>query len=714
MQSLPAGGGGATFGMPGGVGGSALGGLGGGAGLRPPDANTEWFLFMPQGGPANDFAVYAFSGREEINKPYAFTIELVSRSSSVDIAAFLGVSACLSIADKSGEKRLVHGLISEMEQLHTANRFTTYSCTLVPRLAFLDQIRDHRIFQNLTVPDIIKQILKEQGFSDEAVDFRAGQKFPVREYCVQYGESDLHFIQRLCEEESIFFYHTHKEDGHCLCFYDYKGGPNIAGAPDLRFYPGSGQPADTAVISYLRLRHKVNSNAAMYKEWNFQKPHLDLTVADQETEPKNGPAPEGMLLEQYQYPHIYDLRDPGTRYAKMQLERQLTFRQWIECESDVSRFLPGHVFGIYEHPRPDINAQWFITEVRHNGEQPGVLEHEAPDGRGLRYDSRVVAIPKDTRYVPQLEHPKQRVIGTQTAIVTGPDGEEIYPDKYGRVKVQFFWDREGKWDEKTTCWIRVSQGWAGSRYGTMAIPRIGHEVIVSFLEGDPDRPLITGRVYHAINMPPYGLPDNKTRTVFKSMSSPGKEGEPRGFNELRIEDKTGEEEIYLHGQKDVNTYIKNDWKDWIGRDSHLTVENFTFAHTKGETHETLDGHRKTKLGANDNLTVAGDAHIETGGSWLCKSGAGFHVKAGEIVALQAGAEIILKAGGSFIRIGPEGITTQGAKTSLNSGGGCGNATVASPLLPENSTPTDAGICPTCIADLLAAEKTDTPFTGSCS
>jgi type VI secretion system secreted protein VgrG len=215
----------------------------------------------------------------------------------------------------------------------------------------------------------------------------------------------------------------------------------------------------------------------------------------------------------------------------LQRLRQLTFREWIEIESDVSRYLPGCTFSIHDHPRDSVNSYWWVLSARHEGKQPGALEHEAPDARGLEYKSTVTAIPSATRFIAATEHPKRQIIGSQTAIVTGPAGEEIFPDKYGRVKVQFFWDREGRWDENTTCWVRVSQGWAGGQYGMMAIPRIGHEVIVSFLEGDPDRPLVTGRVYHALNMPPYSLPEHKTRMTIKSKTHQGD-----GYNELRFED----------------------------------------------------------------------------------------------------------------------------------------------------------------------------------
>ena len=657
---------------------------------QTPAANASWFNFTAQSG---DFGVYAFSGFEEVCKPYEFGIELVSRSANVDLTALLGTPACLSIADRSGGERLVHGLIREMEQLHTANRFTHYRCSLVPRLWFLGQIRDHRIFQNLSVVEIIQQILKEQGFTADGSSFKLSCSYEPREYCVQYGETDLHFITRLCEEEGIYFYFEHNRASHCLCFCDREGGPKIPGQSDLRFFPGSGQRSDTAVINRLTLHEQVNSNAAAYREWNFRKPRLDLEVRDKEEDKQAAPAPPGMLLEQYAYPHLYQLRQPGERYVKLRMLRQLTFRQWIECSSDVARFLPSYTFSMHDHPREALNAGWWVVSVRHEGQQPGVLEHEAPDGRGLHYASRVTAIPEMTRFIPTLEHPKNRIIGEQSAIVTGPEGEEIYPDKYGRVKVQFHWDREGQYNEKASCWVRASQEWAGGKYGVMAIPRIGHEVVVSFLEGDPDRPLITGRVYHELNMPPYELPAHKTRTVFKSMSTPGAEGEARGFNEFRVEDKKGREEIYVHAEKDVNAHVKNDWKEHILHDRHRTVDNFTYVLTRGETHETLKQQRKTELFANDNRTVHADSHTQVDGKWLGKAGTEIHLEGGLKIVLEAGAELTLKAGGSWLTINGAGVSADGAAVCLNSGGGPGDGTPAEPQLPRDVKLTEKGVPP---------------------
>lgn len=660
---------------------------------RQLPANTTWCTFASQ----SNFSVYSFTGREEVNKPFEFSIELVSRSANENLTNLLGTEGVLSIFDRSGSNRFVHGLIREMEQLHTANRFTHYRCNLVPRLWYLDKIRDHRIFQHLSVDKIIEGILKEQGFTAGSYEFKLFYQYEPREYCVQYGETDLHFITRLCEEEGIYFSFEHTANGHKLCFSDWKGGPNITGESRLRYFPGSGAVADTAVVHRLILQEKVLSNSSSYREWNFTKPRLDLTTTKVEADKEKAPTPPGMDLEQYQYPHLYQLLKEGNRYAEIQLLRQLAFHRSISCESDVSRFAPAFTFEIYEHARPDINSEWWVFSVNHEGKQAGVLEHEAPDDKGIHYTSSIQAIPVEVRFVPAIEHHKNRVIGQQTAIITGPKGEEIYPDEYGRVKVQFFWDREGEWDENTTCWIRVSQGWAGTGFGNMAIPRIGHEVIVSFLEGDPDRPIITGRVYHALNQIPYTLPDNKTLTVFKSMSTPGKEDESRGFNELRINDLQGKEEIYVHGQKDMNLLTKNDWKEHILNDRHQTVDHNTYTRTDGETHELLKAQRKTEIYGNDNLKVMADSHTKIDDKWLMKVGTEVHVVAGQKLVLEAGTELSVKAGGAWIKLDPSGVHMGGSAIDFGGAGTPGNGSGAKPQGPDEAKGVETGLRPSLVA-----------------
>ncbi|UQZ91366.1 type VI secretion system tip protein VgrG (plasmid) [Deltaproteobacteria bacterium Smac51] len=502
-------------------------------------ANQGWFNISIEGGPA--FEVYSFEGREKLNEPFEFTVELVSREADVDLIGLIGCPALLTAHDHSGGKRKVHGSIREAEQLHTGNVFTHYRIIIVPRLWYLGQNQNHRIFQNMTVVAIMEQIFKEQGFLSQAVSFKLKEKYEPREYCVQYAESDLYFISRLCEEEGLYYYFEHQSDSHILCFSDASGGDDI---PDsigglLRFFPGSGQAADTAVITRLNVKQTVNSDQATYREWNFEKPPLDLEVNSSEDDQQKAPAPGGLKLETYQFPHLYNLKSPGQTYSAIQLKRQLTFARRAEGAGDVSRLLPGFAFQLTAHPRPDANAKWWLTEVHHRGEQPQVLEHEAPD-RGFFYQNTFVAIPYETRFVPAVAHPKKRIEGLQSAIVTGPSSEEVYVDEYGRVKVHFHWDRLGPMTERSTCWVRVADGWAGHNFGFIQPPRIGQEVMVEFMEGDPDRPVITGRVYNAKKMPPWELPSQRVLSGLQSREFKGGQR-----NQVVMDDTAGQVQAQL-------------------------------------------------------------------------------------------------------------------------------------------------------------------------
>ncbi|HCU67739.1 MAG TPA: type VI secretion system tip protein VgrG [Desulfomicrobium sp.] len=679
-----------------------------------PTADRSWFTFDAPSD--QDFRVYSFAGTEEIHRPYEFDIELVLDSAIVDLTGLLGHPACLSLTDKSGENRHVHGVIRHFSQLHTSNLRTHYRCLLVPRLWFLGLVTDHRIFQNMSVLRIIEQILKEQNFTGDSYAFKCFYDYAPREYCVQYGETSLHFISRLCEEEGIYFYFEHSSDRHVLCFSDREGGPAIGGESRLRYHPGAGTETDTAVVREVELHQAIGSDAFTFREWNFEKTRLDLQVGQAETDSVKAPVPARMTLERYRYPHLYQLRKDGRRYANMELQRHFSPSRWIDVRTDASRMLPGHAFELFGHRRQELNTRWWVVRVEHRGEQPQALEHEAPD-RGMTYTASARAIPNTTRFVPASEHPKNRVLGDQTAIVTGPEGEEIFPDRYGRVKVQFHWDRLGGYDENTTCWIRVSQGWAGGQFGTMAIPRIGHEVVVSFLEGDPDRPIVTGRVFNSANPVPYFLPEHKTRTVFKSLSSPG----GGGFNELRVEDRKGQEEIFVHAEKDVNVHVKNDWKEHILHDQHRTVDHFSYSLVKGEDQQIVEKDRKVEILADDHLTVRANSHGSIGEKWLLRSGGEAHVKSGIKTVFEAGTELTLKVGGSFIKLDPSGVTIGGPAVKMNAGGSPGRGTGARPLLPlsavvpgiDSFNPDDCDVSRQHDAT-ASARQTGLPFCAACA
>lgn len=584
-------------------------------------ANRTWFNFSvnSQRMLKETLRVYSFTGTETANEPYAFAIELVTKNKSLSFDDYIGSEAVLSVGDRSRGTRFIHGVIRQMDYLRTGNAFSHYRCLLVPRLWFLSQVTDNKIFQDMTVCEIIEDVLKKNGFVSESYSFRLLQKdrYPKREYCVQYMETDLHFIDRLCEEEGLSYSSEHEESRHRLCFYDVVGGPRIPGQSAILYHEGASLVSDTAVISDLRMHKRINSDAYTVKEWNFTKPALDLLSKEREGKWENAPVPRSMHLEQYDYPHLYDSQREGKRYADIQLQRQLTFRDWIDGVSDVARFMPGHVFTVQGHTRNDVNRGWWVVSVTHRGEQPGVLEHEAPDDRGFEYRSEFTAIPDSTRFVPERRHRKSRIEGVQSAIVTGPAGEEVYTDEFGRVKVQFHWDRWGQRDTNTTCWVRVAVAHAGNHFGSMTLPRIGQEVLVEFMEGDPDRPLITGRGYNRHTMPPWELPGQKTLTGFQTREFKGPQR-----NQLIFDDTSGQVQTTLssdHDKSEVNFgYITRidhvrGRRDFRGEGFELRTNSWGSARAgKGMYITTfprgVESHQKDMAESIRNLTAASSQH----------------------------------------------------------------------------------------------------------
>nr|MBF0681786.1 type VI secretion system tip protein VgrG [Pseudomonas sp.] len=504
---------------------------------------------------------------------------------------------------------------------------------------------------------------------------------PEREYCVQYDESDLHFIQRLCEEEGIHYHFQHSADGHVLCFGDDQTVfPKLA---PVSFQQGSGLVADRPVIKRFAMRVETRTSRVTRRDYDFEKPRLLM-----ESAVTSAVTPD---LEDYDYPGRFTDRGRGKQLAQRALERHRHGFELATGESDQPTLCSGHFLELTEHPRKDWNQLWLLTEIHHQGKQPQVLEEsvtsdsQAQDGFTQGYRNRFRATPWDVAFRPQLEHPKPRVLGSQTAVVTGPAGEEIHCDEYGRVKVQFHWDRHGQADDKTSCWLRVSSSWAGDRYGGIAIPRVGMEVLVTFLEGDPDQPLVTGCLYHKEHQVPYDLPANKTRTVFKTLSSPG----GGGYNELRIEDRKGQEQIYLHAQRDWDENIEHDQKIRVGHERHDTVEANSYSEFKAEEHRTTHGNRKTEIRANDHLTVGNNQHLKVGTGQFVEAGQEIHLSAGQKVVLEAGSELTFKAGGSFIKLDASGITMVGPLIRMNSGGSPGKGPGAAPILPGQVRPADA-------------------------
>ena len=643
-------------------------------------ANQAHFTLSLE-GIEHDFKVLEFQGREAISQPYRFDLELVSERPDLDLESLLHRPVFLAFApDGNG----IHGLLHQAAQGESGKRLTRYRLTLVPQLAYLAHRTNQRIFQHLSVPQIVAQVLEEHGIQADAYRFQLGPViYPPREYCVQYDETDLHFLQRLCEEEGIHYHFEHSTAGHVLVFGDDQTVfPKLAATA---YQQDSGLVADQPVIKRFGLRLETRTSRVTRRDYDFEKPRLTMEAAfHSDFQPD---------LEDYDYPGRFTERARGKHLSQRALERHRHDYELAEGESDQPRLVSGRFLPLGEHPRSDWNQLWLLTEVLHEGKQPQVLEEsvtshvDSGDGFVQGYRNHFSATPWDIPFRPALRHPKPKVLGSQTAVVTGPAGEEIHCDEYGRVKIQFHWDREAQADDKTSCWLRVSSSWAGDRYGGIAIPRVGMEVLVTFLEGDPDQPLVTGCLYHKEHQVPYDLPANKTRTVFKTLSSPG----GGGYNELRIEDRKGQEQIYIHAQRDWDENIEHDQKTRIGHERHDTVEANSYSEFRAEEHRTTHADRKTEVRANDHLTVGSSQHLKIGTGQFIEAGNEIHLSSGLKVVLEAGSELTFKAAGSFIKLDASGITMVGPLIRMNSGGSPGKGSSAAPILPGQVRPADADV-----------------------
>ncbi|WP_454841773.1 type VI secretion system tip protein TssI/VgrG [Pseudomonas hormoni] len=634
-----------------------------------------------------DLQVLSFTGTEGISQPYRFDIELVSENPDLDLEKLLHKQAFLAF-DPQGSG--IHGQIYRVAQGDAGKRLTRYKISLVPHLQYLHHRTNQRIYQQMSAPKIIALILEEHGIKGNAYNFQLSQPCPDRDYCVQYDETDLHFVQRLCEEEGIHYHFQHSDKAHLLVFGDDQTAFPKLGQPTA-YVQGSGMVADEPVIKGFKLRLETRTSRTTRRDYDFEKPRLQLEAAYKPDVQSDEPD-----LEDYDYPGRFLDRARGKFLSQRALERHRADYQQAEGKGDQTRLISGHFLEMSDHPRTEWNDLWLLTEIVHEGKQPQVLEESVTsdttdnkDDFHQGYRNRFLATPWDVFYRPALEHPKPRVLGSQTAKVTGPAGEEIHCDQYGRIKVQFHWDREGQADDKTSCWMRVSSSWAGDRYGAIVIPRIGMEVLVTFLEGDPDQPLVTGCLYHKENQVPYDLPANKTRSVFKTLSSPG----GGGFNELRIEDKKGAEQIFIHAQRDWDENIEHDQKVRVGNERHDTVVKNTYTELKAEEHRTTIADRKVETRVDDHLTIGQNQHVKLGTAQLTSVGKEIHLKAGAKIVIEAGSELTILGGGSFIKLDGGGVTVVGPIVKINAGGSAGSGTgigIKPPVLPGAADKDKAG------------------------
>ncbi|MDD2004325.1 type VI secretion system Vgr family protein, partial [Pseudomonas putida] len=567
---------------------------------------------------------------EGISAPFELELKLISFENDIDFGHLLDKPVLFTILEGERPVRYVHGLVSSFSQGESGFYRTYYHALVEPQLARARLRSNWRIFQHKTVPQILELMLKRQGI--DQYELRASMDHQVREFCVQAGETDLAFIARLAAEEGFVYRFAHSEKLHKLIITDrlqslglishgaVKADDEDEGLfdddepidPDSVLYQAN-SGGDQAMPCLRRLRYSEQVRTAR----QVQRDHTFTNPAYRQEHRAAGPFLEHQSkeYEYFDYPGRYKRDAVGKPFTENRITALRHDVRIAEVQGDDVRLQPGLSFTLTGHPRDDLNVHWRVNTVTHKGHQFTSLQEEAADvDVSTRYEQTAVLVPGRTEWRP-APLKKPRIDGPHMATVVGPPGEEIYCDEWGRVKVSFPWDRESQNNEFSSCWLRVSQGWAGGSWGSMAIPRIGQDVIIHYVNGDPDQPMITGRTYCGDQLPPYDLPDHKTRMTIKSQTHKGE-----GFNELRFEDELGKEEVFIHAQRDQNTLVNHnqslsvgvDRTQQIGQDESIAIGRNRLRVVKAN--DTL------KVGGGKNDLIAGDYEVEAGNTLRLKCG----------------------------------------------------------------------------------------------
>jgi type VI secretion system secreted protein VgrG len=669
-----------------------------------PSQSDLRYRFQPLLGHA-EFEVVAFKLEEGISQPFTLTLDLVSYESDIDFGHLLDQPVLFTVYAGERPVRHVHGLVSRFSLGESGFCRTYYHALVEPQLARASLRSNWRIFQHKTAVQILELMLKRQGITQ--FELRTSQDHPVREFCVQAGETDLDFIARLAAEDGFVYRFEHSEKQHRLLFSDRLLALGMIGhgdlpteehaedchddaalAPNTVLYQ-SNRGGDQARPCLWRLHYseQVRSALQVQRDYTFTHPayrqehqasgaHLEHQSSD---------------YERFDYPGRYQ-RDAVGKPATAQRITALRHDARIaETQGDDLRLQPGLSFTLVGHPRTELNAHWRVRSVIHEGRQFTSLQEEAAGAdQGTHYAQTAVLVPGRSEWRP-APLAKPHVDGPHMATVVGPPGEEIYCDPWGRVKVSFPWDRESRDNEFSSCWVRVAQAWAGGSWGAMAIPRIGQDVVVQYVNGDPDQPLIIGRTYCGNQLPPYDLPEHKTRMTLKSQTHKGE-----GFNELRFEDELGQEEVFIHAQRDLNSVVNhdetiqtgNDRKAQVGNDASLFVGHDR-VQSIGNDQRTSVGHDAfVEIGRNHKIDIAKDLmesvgnhrHDQVAANHHCRVGGNLEQQVEGVADLTAGAQIrrrtrrydlqaahaiIIQGPGGAIRIDETGITLDSPTVHIN-------------------------------------------------
>jgi len=564
------------------------------------------------------FLLASFSGTEAISELFQFSIDVLSENLDIDPNLVVGKSATIKIQDNV--ERKFNGIIKSFSFCEVqSNNLRLYKMEMVPKLWLLTKTNNNKVFQEKNTKEIITQVLQDKGITD--FEYRASSG-KIREYCIQYNESDFNFISRLLEEDGICYYFTHQQDKHTIVFVDQPSGFIEVSETNLEYSKGS---APHAQISAWEQRLQYKKGKWTLNDYNFQEPTKNLTSSLT----SGSSLPSNSEYEHYQYPGYYDL-ESGSELVKIALEAEEADRILYFGKSTCSSFFSGGKFTLEKHDTASQKGQYTLIKIHHRASEGSYFPGAEAD---TYYNNSFVCVPFSTPFRPKQLHKKSIMLGPQSAVVVGPSGEEIYIDDNCRIKVQFIWDRDGAHDENSSCFIRVVQSWAGNQWGTSFIPRIGQEVIVNFLDGDPDRPLVTGAVYNGDNKPVY---TSKTQSGIKTRSTKG--GTRDNFNELRFEDLKGEEQIYLHAEKDFDTQVENDQTLTVDRDRTKTV--------KRDENSAIDNDRNKKVGNNQTENIGNDKTIEVGNNHTESIGNDMSLSVEKNQSIDIGKDVSIDIGGN--------------------------------------------------------------------
>lgn len=601
--------------------------------------------------------LHAFQATEGLSRLFACTLTMHAHSNELDADELIGTSATVTLQRPNKEARYFNGIVSRFSYVGNNGHFATYTLELVPRMWLLTLGRDRVIYQNLSVPEILQKVLAEH---DVAFRLALSGAYPPLDYCVRYDETAFDFVSRLMEDVGIFYFFTFGDGTHTLVMADSNDACTAcAHAPALVVHSGDVDPAHAHAVTHFASDARLVTKSHAVDDYDFLEPKTSQL--------QQHDAAGGRGLD-YEFPSRVALAATQAR-ARMRSDAHQAGSRSGRGDSHCHYLAAGTTFQLQEHPRVALNAQHVVHSVRHHAEQ----EH---------YSNSFETLPPATAFRPPRLAPRPSVAGSHTAMVVGPAGEEVWTDAHGRVKVQFPWDRQGKKDGLSSCWVRVSQMWAGAGWGALFVPRIGHEVVVSYVDGDPDRPLVSGRVYNGTNVPPLALPANSSRSTLRSHSLRGTAG-----NELAFEDKLDAEELYLHAQKDMRVETENDLSTTViaGNETHtvskgdrtVTVDTGKETHsvkgtralevTGNETHVNKADFTQTVTG-NYELKVTGNLVIDVTGTLLIKSAQTLDLKAGTDLGAKAGVNFKAEAGVALSAKGGATLTNEAPSISSKASG----------------------------------------------